>query len=166
MKKIILILLFNFFAFAITIQNQNYCFKQRTYPEKYNILFNAMKNSLLSFGMNILQIDKKNRFISAEGTVSQGDNIYRLTFTISFDTYKDTNTTTINTLVTYDKLEKENSGQTTATIAGVITMPIPLPWEKVFKYEGSHVINNYKFFDIFYMNFDNQLFEYKMKILN
>ena len=166
MKKLITFIILTISAFAITLQNQNYCFKKRVYPENYNLVFNGVREALLSFGMNILQINKENQFISAEGTVTQDDTVYRLTFTVTFDTSKDKNITSITTLVNYDKLEKENTGHTTATIGGIITTPIPLPWERAFKYEGSKTINDYKFFDLFYMNFDNQLFEYKMRKLN
>lgn len=166
MKKLFIYVFFSIFAFAINLQNQDFCFKSRTYPDNYNIIFNSMKVALLNFGMNIKQLNKQNEFISADGTVTQGDYIYKLNFTISFERSKDENITIIHTLVNYDSLKKEDTGKTTATLGGIITTPIPLPWEKAFKYEGSHTINNYKFFDLFYSNFDQELFEYKMKKLN
>ena len=161
MRKIVIFFVFISTLFAVGLQKKKYCFQKRVYPYKYTIVFNGMKESLLTFGMTIKNIDKKNDFISAEGTVNNGDDIYNLTFTILFQPLEG-NVTKVTTLVNYDKLSKESDSSTKVSV-GVVTTPIPLPWDKSFQYQGSGSIQDPQFFDVFYLNLDKELFEYQMK---
>ena len=164
MKKIIIFFIFISTLFAINLQKKKFCFQKRIYPYKYSLVFNSMKESLLTFGMTIKNIDKKDNFISAEGTINNDGDIYNLTFTIIFQPLEK-NVTKITTLVNYDKLSEESDSSTKVSV-GVVTTPIPLPWEKSFKYKGSGSIENPQFFDVFYLNLDQELFEYQMKTYN
>jgi len=165
MKKLILFFLIISSIFALGLKKQGACFQKRVYPYKYDLVFNSMKKSLITFGMSIKTIDKENNFISAEGTLRQDDDIYNLTFTILFEPLEDGNITKVTTLVNYDKLSEESDSATKVSV-GAFTTPIPLPWEKTFKYKGSGAVEDPKFFDVFYLNLDEQLFEYQMLNLN
>jgi hypothetical protein len=163
MKKIIISIGLGSFLFAITpnlVNNSDLCYKSRTYPIEYNILFDAMKKRFLDSNMHLKHLSKKDGFIEAEGTKSYNDKLYRFTFTVNFRNLGDVNK--ISTLVSYETVEKKSEIHSVTQF----NLPIPIPWAKAFKYEGYTNVIDPTFFDSFYLNFDKSLFDLEMRSMH
>jgi len=136
------------------------CYKSRTYPIEYNLLFNSMKKRFLDSNMHLKHVSKKDGYIEAEGVKSYDDKLYRFTFTVNFNNLGDVNR--ISTLVSYELLKKESQIHSVTQF----NLPIPLPWDKAFKYEGYTNVIDPAFFDSFYLNFDKTLFDSEMRSMH
>jgi len=164
MKKLIIgIGLASSFLFANTpqlVDTSNLCYKSRMYPVEYNLLFDAMKKRFLDSNMHLKHMSKKDGFIEAEGTKAYDSELYRFTFTVNFRKLGDVNK--ISTLISYELVKKESQIKSVTEF----NLPIPVPWDKAFKYEGYTNVIDPKFFDSFYLNFDKTLFDLQMRSMH
>jgi len=164
MKKLIISIgLASSFLFANNpslVDSSDLCFKNRTYPIEYNLLFNSMKKRFLDSNMHLKHASKKDAYIEAEGVKSYDDKLYKFTFTVNFRKLGDV--TRISTLISYEVLKKESQIHSVTQF----NLPIPLPWDKAFKYEGYTNVIEPSFFDSFYLNFDKTLFDSEIRSMH
>jgi len=141
---------------ASPFDKSDVCYKSRVYPVDYNLVFEALKKTFLDSSMHIKNIDKKAGIIEAEGTKTNGDNLYKFTFTANIRNLGDVNK--VSTIISYETITQESEVKSVSQFG----LPIPVPWSKVFKYKGVTNVIDPDVFDRFYLNVDKSLFDVQM----
>ena len=162
----LLVLIFSLDSFAADPQfnagNTDACYKNRDifYPMKDT--FEALKNTLMQSGLNIVTVTKEDGVLLAKGSQfnSDEDTVTSITMSISFKENSN-GSTNVKTIASYETQEKKSdSGQLGA--AG-ISLPIPVPFTGKYVLAGSGNIDDSIWFQGFFSSLEKILFENYMK---
>jgi len=161
MKKILLSLIFILSAFATQLNDNNLCFKTRTLMYPKDVVFNALKQTLMLSHLNIETVTQKDGVLLAKGSQTNNENntITFITVSVSFNSLGK-NKTKVSVIASYSTSEKKSeTGQ--IGIAGII-LPIPVPFNKKYTTVGFGNINDPLWYQGFFNSLDKSIFEIVM----
>ena len=161
MKKLLALFLVTVFMYGADLvfdNNNNLCYKSRILLYPKNVVFRALKKTLMSSHLNIKTVTNKDGVLFAEGTQynEDEDTVTFITVSISFDEINN-NKTKVTIIASYSTSEKKSdTGQVGA--AG-ITLPIPVPFTEKYAIVGSGNIDDPLWYQGFFDSLDKAIFE-------
>jgi len=160
MRVILLLLSLISFMFG---RNSGDCYRQRIYFQNKEIVFKALKRTLLESHLNIKTISKKDGIIFAEGAKynHDKDTITVITISISFNELEK-DKVKVNLIASYSTSKKKSD---TAQIgASGIVLPIPVPFDSKYSIVGGGNIDDPNWYQGFFNNLDKNILEALMGI--
>jgi hypothetical protein len=160
----ILILLISFFSsFSYAVQfssaKSELCYTKRVIPQKYDLVFDAMKSYLISSKFLLKSGDKSSKFLYTEGMIVIDNEHYEIKLSVNFKTkfVNEEEVTSISVVANYKMIEESNKMETLTL--GAISFSIPTPWNKEFRLKKSDNIKDPAFFKSFYYGFYKVLYQ-------
>jgi len=167
MKKFRLVILFvslfslNLYASGVVIQSPQaeLCYTKRIVPQPYDVVFNAMKRYLMSANFLLKTGDKESKFLYTEGMIVVDDKHYEVKLSVNFKTkfLSGKEFTAVSVVANYKMIEESSTMESMQL--GVITFPIPTPWNREFRLKESDNIKDPDFFRAFYYGFYKTLYQ-------
>jgi hypothetical protein len=164
MKKIFLLAIFIVSIFAsepVYDDSNNLCYKSRTIMYPKEVVFDALKQTLMASHLNIETVTNKDGVLLAKGAQynEDEDTVTYVTVSISFKELKK-DTTKVILIASYSTSKKKSdTGQVGA--AG-ITLPIPVPFTQKYAIVGSGNISDPLWYQGFFNSLEKTIFEIVM----